>query len=210
MTHNFSKKQQLFCDISRGRARQFRFWNLSTWHDDDMTMTPHNMSTWSDMPICDNRALVWRHFTTTIRMLWGKLLYSASFLLWRIARAWHKSTVAAKCILVVVVKRRHHANVLLWCDAEWCDDVTLRDTMWRDVRLFVTPGMEKKSHSMSPKERKIVAFHEAGHALVGWMLEHTDPLLKVSVCLFIYLLICLICPSTSLPFLCWHLHCLPE
>ena len=41
------------------------------------------------------------------------------------------------------------------------------------------PGMEKKSHSMSPQERKIVAFHEAGHALVGWMLEHTDPLLKV-------------------------------
>lgn len=32
---------------------------------------------------------------------------------------------------------------------------------------------------MSPEERHIVAFHEAGHALVGWMLEHTDPLLKV-------------------------------
>ena len=32
---------------------------------------------------------------------------------------------------------------------------------------------------MSPEERKIVAYHEAGHAVVGWMLEHTDPLLKV-------------------------------
>ena len=40
-------------------------------------------------------------------------------------------------------------------------------------------GMEKKTHTMSPDERKIVAFHEAGHAVVGWMLEHTDPLLKV-------------------------------
>ena len=39
--------------------------------------------------------------------------------------------------------------------------------------------MEKKSHSMSPEERKTVAIHEAGHAVVGWMLEHTDPLLKV-------------------------------
>lgn len=39
--------------------------------------------------------------------------------------------------------------------------------------------MEKKTHTMSPAERKIVAYHEAGHALVGWMLEHTDPLLKV-------------------------------
>ena len=32
---------------------------------------------------------------------------------------------------------------------------------------------------MSPEERKTVAIHEAGHAVVGWMLEHTDPLLKV-------------------------------
>lgn len=39
--------------------------------------------------------------------------------------------------------------------------------------------MEKKSQTMSPEERNIVAVHEAGHALVGWMLEHTDPLLKV-------------------------------
>ena len=41
--------------------------------------------------------------------------------------------------------------------------------------------MEKRSHSMSPQEREVVAFHEAGHALVGWMLEHTDPLLKVII-----------------------------
>ena len=40
--------------------------------------------------------------------------------------------------------------------------------------------MEKKTHAMSPEERKIVAIHEAGHAVVGWMLEHTDPLLKVT------------------------------
>ena len=40
--------------------------------------------------------------------------------------------------------------------------------------------MEKPS-SLDPKERKTVAFHEAGHALVGWLLEHTDPVLKVSI-----------------------------
>ncbi|CAH3176045.1 unnamed protein product [Porites evermanni] len=45
----------------------------------------------------------------------------------------------------------------------------------------VIAGMEKKTHTMSPEERKIVAIHEAGHAVVGWMLEHTDPLLKVSI-----------------------------
>ena len=41
-------------------------------------------------------------------------------------------------------------------------------------------GMEKKSNVMSLAERKVVAFHEAGHALTGWLLEHTDPIMKVS------------------------------
>ena len=40
--------------------------------------------------------------------------------------------------------------------------------------------MEKKSNVMSPAERRVVAFHEAGHALTGWLLEHTDPVMKVS------------------------------
>lgn len=34
---------------------------------------------------------------------------------------------------------------------------------------------------MSPQEKRIVAYHESGHALVGWMLEHTDALLKVTI-----------------------------
>ncbi|MEO9485231.1 MAG: ATP-dependent zinc metalloprotease FtsH [Ekhidna sp.] len=42
-------------------------------------------------------------------------------------------------------------------------------------------GMEKKSKVISSKERKIVALHEAGHALVGWMLKDADPLIKVSI-----------------------------
>jgi len=42
-------------------------------------------------------------------------------------------------------------------------------------------GPEKKSSSVGPEERKKVAYHEAGHALVGWMLQHTDRLLKVTI-----------------------------
>jgi spastic paraplegia protein 7 len=34
---------------------------------------------------------------------------------------------------------------------------------------------------MSPQEKQVVAYHESGHALVGWMLEHTDALLKVTI-----------------------------
>ncbi|XP_066250735.1 mitochondrial inner membrane m-AAA protease component paraplegin isoform X2 [Euwallacea similis] len=42
-------------------------------------------------------------------------------------------------------------------------------------------GTEKRSHSMSPQEKRVVAYHESGHALVGWMLKHTDALLKVTI-----------------------------
>lgn len=43
-------------------------------------------------------------------------------------------------------------------------------------------GMEKKSSTMTPAERKVVAFHEAGHTLTGWLLEHTDPIMKACDC----------------------------
>ncbi|XP_055010443.1 AFG3-like protein 1 isoform X2 [Boleophthalmus pectinirostris] len=42
-------------------------------------------------------------------------------------------------------------------------------------------GLEKKSHTLQLAERTIVAYHEAGHAVTGWFLEHADPLLKVSI-----------------------------
>uniref|UniRef100_A0A914V0H2 AAA+ ATPase domain-containing protein n=1 Tax=Plectus sambesii TaxID=2011161 RepID=A0A914V0H2_9BILA len=45
----------------------------------------------------------------------------------------------------------------------------------------VVAGMEKKSQVLQPDEKKTVAYHEAGHAVAGWFLEHADPLLKVSI-----------------------------
>lgn len=45
----------------------------------------------------------------------------------------------------------------------------------------VVAGMEKKSQVLQPEEKKIVAFHEAGHAVAGWFLQFADPLLKVSI-----------------------------
>lgn len=40
-------------------------------------------------------------------------------------------------------------------------------------------GLEKKTQVLQPTEKKTVAYHEAGHAVVGWFLQHADPLLKV-------------------------------
>ncbi|KAL6310043.1 ATP-dependent metallopeptidase Hfl [Sparassis latifolia] len=45
----------------------------------------------------------------------------------------------------------------------------------------VIVGLERKSRILSPEEKKTVAYHEAGHAVCGWFLEHADPLLKVSI-----------------------------
>lgn len=43
----------------------------------------------------------------------------------------------------------------------------------------VIAGTAKRSKILSPEERKVVAFHESGHALVGWLLEHTEAVMKV-------------------------------
>ena len=45
----------------------------------------------------------------------------------------------------------------------------------------VIGGIEKKSKILTKEERVTVAYHEAGHAICGWFLEHADPLLKVSI-----------------------------
>ncbi|MBK8053366.1 MAG: ATP-dependent zinc metalloprotease FtsH [Saprospiraceae bacterium] len=45
----------------------------------------------------------------------------------------------------------------------------------------VIGGLEKKNKLISPKEKEIIAFHEAGHAICGWYLEHASPLVKVTI-----------------------------
>lgn len=45
----------------------------------------------------------------------------------------------------------------------------------------VIGGLEKKNKIISPNEKKVIAFHEAGHAICGWFLEHAHPLIKVSI-----------------------------
>jgi cell division protease FtsH len=57
--------------------------------------------------------------------------------------------------------------------------VTMQD--FQDAIDRVIGGLEKKNKLISPSEKKIVAYHEAGHAVAGWFLEHADPLVKVSI-----------------------------
>ena len=52
---------------------------------------------------------------------------------------------------------------------------------FQDAVDRVIGGLEKKSKIISPEEKKIIAYHEAGHAICGWYLEHAYPLLKVTI-----------------------------
>ena len=45
----------------------------------------------------------------------------------------------------------------------------------------IIAGLEKKNKIITPNEKRTIAFHEAGHATVSWMLEHASPLVKVTI-----------------------------
>jgi cell division protease FtsH len=52
---------------------------------------------------------------------------------------------------------------------------------FQDAIDRVIGGLEKKNKIILPEEKKIIAYHEAGHAVCGWYLEHAFPLLKVTI-----------------------------
>jgi AFG3 family protein len=59
------------------------------------------------------------------------------------------------------------------------EEIDMQD--FQDAIDRVIGGLEKKNKIISPEEKQIVAYHEAGHAVAGWFLEHADPLVKVSI-----------------------------
>lgn len=58
-------------------------------------------------------------------------------------------------------------------------EVDMQD--FNDAIDRVIGGLEKKNKIISPEEKKVIAYHEAGHAICGWFLEHAHPLIKVSI-----------------------------
>ena len=75
--------------------------------------------------------------------------------------------IANICNEAAIVAARRNADAVIMDDFEKATD-------------RVIGGLES-NRIMSPAERKIVAYHEAGHAVAGWFLEHADPLLKVTI-----------------------------
>jgi len=52
---------------------------------------------------------------------------------------------------------------------------------FQDAIDRVIGGLEKKNKIIAPHEKEIIAYHEAGHAVAGWFLQHAYPLLKVTI-----------------------------
>jgi AFG3 family protein len=61
-------------------------------------------------------------------------------------------------------------------DKEGVEMIDFQDAIDR-----VIGGLEKKNKIIAPHEKEIIAYHEAGHAVCGWFLEHAYPLLKVTI-----------------------------
>ncbi len=59
------------------------------------------------------------------------------------------------------------------------DSVTLEDFNYALDKAI--GGLEKKNKLINPDEKEIIAYHEAGHAICGWFLEHASPLVKVTI-----------------------------
>ena len=59
--------------------------------------------------------------------------------------------------------------------------VTVDKQDFLDAVDRIIGGLEKKSKLITPTERKTIAYHEAGHASVSWLLEHASPLVKVTI-----------------------------
>lgn len=58
-------------------------------------------------------------------------------------------------------------------------EVEMQD--FNDAIDRIIGGLEKKNKIILPDEKRVIAYHEAGHAVTGWFLEHAHPLLKVTI-----------------------------
>ncbi len=76
--------------------------------------------------------------------------------------------IANVCNEAALLAARLNRNAILMVDFEQAID-------------RVIAGLEKKNKLISPEEKKIVAYHEAGHAIAGWYSEYADPIVKVSI-----------------------------
>ncbi|KAG0666531.1 Mitochondrial inner membrane m-AAA protease component [Monosporozyma unispora] len=61
------------------------------------------------------------------------------------------------------------------------DDTSVKLNHFEQAIERVIGGVERKSKLLNPEEKRVVAYHEAGHAICGWYLRYADPLLKVSI-----------------------------
>jgi len=55
----------------------------------------------------------------------------------------------------------------------------VENLLYLDWGFHHTIGLERKTMVIQPSEKKVIAYHEAGHAVTGWFLQYAEPLMKV-------------------------------
>ncbi|XP_046734056.1 paraplegin isoform X2 [Diprion similis] len=119
-----------------------------------------------DLPTLDEREQIFKHHLKGIKLELGPEAYSKR--LAHLTPGFSGADIANVCNEAALHAARFKKKIVSSADVEYAVD-------------RVVGGTEKRQNSMSPTEKRTVAYHEAGHALVAWMLEHTDALLKVTI-----------------------------
>eukprot|EP01025_Chloroclados_australasicus_P061646 TRINITY_DN8104_c0_g1_i4.p1 TRINITY_DN8104_c0_g1~~TRINITY_DN8104_c0_g1_i4.p1 ORF type:complete len:688 (-),score=79.63 TRINITY_DN8104_c0_g1_i4:322-2385(-) len=119
-----------------------------------------------DLPDVNGRAHIFRVHLKTLKM--DKPLEEYSQRLAALTPGFSGADVANVCNEAALIAVRNNKEQIGLLDFESAVD-------------RVIGGLEKKGKKIQKSERRTVAYHEAGHAVVGWFLEHADPLLKVSI-----------------------------
>jgi AFG3 family protein len=121
-----------------------------------------------DKPDVAGRAAIFRVHLAPLRMAGAAAKTAAAERLAFLTPGFAGADIANVCNEAALIAARVHAECVALAHLEAAIE-------------RVIGGLEKKSRVLGAEEKRIVAFHEAGHAVAGWFLEHADPLLKVSI-----------------------------
>ncbi|KAH7864440.1 hypothetical protein Vadar_029613 [Vaccinium darrowii] len=119
-----------------------------------------------DMPDINGREQIFQIYLKAIKLDDGPLFFSQR--LAALTPGFAGADIANVCNEAALIATRNEATMVTMDHFEAAID-------------RVIGGLEKKNKVISKLERRTIAYHESGHAVAGWFLEHAEPLLKVTI-----------------------------
>ncbi|KAH8270683.1 hypothetical protein KR044_005711, partial [Drosophila immigrans] len=141
-----------------------------------------------DLPTLQERKEIFEKHLSSVKLAESPSTYSQR--LARLTPGFSGADIANVCNEAALHAARHTQTEVSSKNLEYAVERLVGEckTAWRPLEYVLIPespallgGTEKRSHALSLAERKVIAYHESGHALVGWMLPNSDILLKVTI-----------------------------